>query len=378
MDHVLGQDRAIDVLQTQLAAGRPHHAYVFHGPAGVGKFTTALAFGRVLLCHQPQTDLTGRPEACGSCPSCRLLPATGPTNDPPADEADDDLPAGASTAHPDLRVVTKELARFSESAQVRQRKLTSIPLDVLKEALIGPVYRRAQLGHGKVFIVDEAELMGIPAQNVLLKTLEEPPAGTTIILVTASEDRLLPTIRSRCQRVAFVPLADEVIRKWLDRHAAELIERDRQWLAQFAAGSLGRAELALEYGLTEWAETVIPALEGFASGRPRGELGSQIAERIDAFAKEWVSRHDGASKEAANRLAAGLMWSLIASHARTRIAELAPQCPAGDLAASEAALEPWLGVIDAVQEVQQLLASNVHLGLACDHLVTRMAGALAS
>ncbi|MEL7087151.1 MAG: hypothetical protein AAGL98_01715, partial [Planctomycetota bacterium] len=223
MDAILGQTHALDQLHAQLTSGRVHHAQIFHGPAGVGKFTTALALAKVLLCHAPERDLAGRVTACGGCVSCltfRPAPEEAGPDATPGAGAGAAAGAGAGAgafpgvAHPDLHVVNKELARYSDDRQVRDRKLTSIPVDVLRTALIEPAYLGAQLNHGKVFIVDEAELLNAAGQNVLLKTLEEPPTpddntgggGTTIILVTANEDRLLPTIRSRCQRIAFVPL----------------------------------------------------------------------------------------------------------------------------------------------------------------------------
>ncbi|MFW6060968.1 MAG: ATP-binding protein, partial [Phycisphaeraceae bacterium] len=315
-----------------------------------------------LLCHDRQTDLTGRVTACNACAACKLIPRDSETD---ADEA-------TGSAHPDLHIITKELARYSDDAATRNRKLTQIPVDVLRTHLLEPVQRGARMRHGKVFIVDEAEMLNAAGQNLLLKTLEEPPAGTTIILITASEDRLLPTIRSRCHRIAFVPLPDETVQQWLHEHAPDLIERDRQWLIEFAGGSLGRAQLAIDYNLTEWAETVIPALERIVQGQPSGALGQQIAERIDTFAKEWVNAHANASKEAANKLAADLMGALLAARARRRVRELADQCEPGDPWSHEAALAPWLGVIDAVERMRELLASNVNLSLACDHLVAQM------
>ena len=382
MDRILGQARAVDVLQTQLAGDRLHHAYVFSGPTGVGKCTTALAFARLLLCHAPQRDLTGRLTACETCEACRLIPAQ--PNDRaeseqagPTDQVDDAVPAALTTAHPDLHMVTKELARFSDDKTIRDRKQTQIPVEVLREHLLDPVQRAPRLGHGKVFIIDEAEMLNPTGQNLLLKTLEEPPAGTTLVLVTASEDRLLPTIRSRCHRIAFVPLPDDTVRQWLDEHASELIERDRQWLMEFASGSLGRAQLALDYELTAWAETVLPAMDQMAKGAPTGTLGQQIAECIDGFARQWVDDHPGASKEAANKLAADLMGAMIAARARSRMRSLAEQCPAGDIDTGETQLTPWLGVIDAVERMRQLLATNVNVSLVCDHLVTSLTQRLA-
>ena len=156
-------------------------------------------------------------------------------------------------------MVVKELALYSDSKQMRDRKLLRIPVEVVREALIEPAYRGSQLGHGKVFILDEAELLNLEGQNALLKTLEEPPPGTTIILITSSEERLLPTIRSRCQRTAFVPLPAQAVAAWLKAYAPEMSDGEEGgWLVRFASGSIGRAKLAVDYDLTAWSRTVLP------------------------------------------------------------------------------------------------------------------------
>lgn len=396
MDRILGQTHALEQLHAQLASGRVHHAQIFHGPAGVGKFTTALALGRVLLCHGPTQDLAGRITACGSCKSCLAFRMDNDSNE-------QNLDAFPGVAHPDLHVVNKELARYSDDKQTRDRKLTSIPVDVVRTTLIEPAYRAAQLNHGKVFIVDEAELLNAAGQNALLKTLEEPPTsnrtpapgsggtisggggkpsggggggGTYIILVTSNEDRLLPTIRSRCQRIAFVPLPDEMLDRFLQEHAAKLEPVERSWLVGYAQGSLGRARLVLDYGLTEWARVVLSQLEQIERGRATPQLGADMAERINAFAEQWVKNHANASKEAANKLAAGLMFSLIATHARRQIDRLAEHCDPADPDGAERRLEPWLKVIDALGVAESRLASNVNLGLTCDGLAATIAVAL--
>ena len=373
MDQIIGQAHALEVLQSSLQSGRMHHALIFHGPVGVGKFTAAKALAKVLLCLDPQTELTGRVVACESCESCRRLASPG----------GDDI---AST-HPDFHIVTKELARYSEDKKVQNAKLRNIPLDVLKSALLDPVYLASQLRHGKVFIVDEAELIDDRGQNLLLKTLEEPPAGTYIILVTSSEDRLLPTIRSRCQRVGFSALTpaelerairalpepvaqkvgDEPPRSWNTLEPAE-----KKWVLDYAAGSIGRAQLAIEYDLVRWAKVVVPALRGMRQGNFPAELGKTIAESIDGFAETWVRRHRNASKEAANKQGGALMWSMIGQEACRAIREAAASSRPGDLAASEAAVSPWLGVIDALQQAERELGANVNMGIACDHLVSVM------
>lgn len=406
VEHILGQSRAIDILHTAFSAGRLHHALIFHGPAGVGKFTTALALAKLILCHDPQRDLSGRPTACDACESCRLFRAPPPAASPrggantgakkPAASAkgraakkDDAAPTSPAPAapshadataygHPDLHIVMKELARYSDDPKIRERKLITIPVDVIENRFLTPVYRASSMRHGKVVIVDEAELMDrVHGQNRLLKALEEPPADTHIILVTANEDRLLPTIRSRCERVAFVPLPDKDVEHWLARRSPELPEVQKSWLVEFSAGSLGRAELAMRYGLFAWAGRVLPAIDTMARGAYPADLGLGMKEAIDGFAEAWVSSHENASKEAANKLAAALMWTMVTQHARRKLADLsspdAPRpLPPGDLVAAEAALSPWLGVIDAVANAEHELDSNVNLGLVTDHVVARM------
>ena len=368
MQRILGQSHALHQLHAQLASRRVHHAHVFHGPPGVGKFTTALAFARVLLCHDPQTDPNaGRVTACGHCPSCRLF------REPPEDQE-----GGALVfTHPDLHVVNKELALYSDDAATRGRKLLSIPVEVLKQHLLGPAHRAAQLAHGKAFILDEAELLNPTGQNALLKTLEEPPSsaggGTTIILITSQEDRLLPTIRSRCQRTAFGPLPDEVLHRYLERHAGDLERSEQAWLVGFAAGSLGQAQLVLDYDLVGWARAVIPALDRLADGKPAPALGGDMAKLVDEFAAAWVKANDNASKEAANRRAAGLMFAVVAGHARQRLAVLAEHLDPADPIAAEAALDPWLQAVEALRETERLLYSNVNLTLVFEGLASKLA-----
>jgi len=283
-----------------------------------------------------------------------------------------DSGGGTAAAHPDMHVITKELARYSDNPDVRKRKLRSIPIDVVRAELLGPVSLLPQLGSNKVFIVDEADLLNRFSHSALLKALEEPPAGTYLILVTASEDELFPTIRSRCHAVAFVPLSDQIVEQWLARTKPELEEPQRTWLIGFSDGSLGQAALAIEYGLFAWAKVILPAMDQMAKGRYPTQLGSYMAERIDEFAKQWVDRHEGASKDAANHQAAKLVWRIIGQHARARIAEVAPRCDPTDPVGAERALGGWLGVLEAITAAESDMASNVNIGLVTDHAVSVM------
>jgi len=407
MDIILGQTRAVDVLQASLQTGRLHHAYIFHGPKGVGKFTAAREFAKVLLCHEPQRDLMGRISACGSCESCRLMVPPVLTEPLPGakkagkkrksdDEDDDDDDETGQVqdsfdreSHPDYHVIRKELAAMSSITELRKRKQMNIPIDLLRELMIGgktmdgtyhdgAAFKSPRLNHQKVFIIDEAELLDHVGQNALLKTLEEPSPGTYIILVTSSEDRLLATIRSRCQRVVFTALPEQVVAQWIaSKGSTELTDHQVQWLIRFAAGSLGRVELALNYDLYSWAKAVLPAVNQMKEDRYATLLGPQIAELINGFAERWVDEHPSASKDAANKQAAGLMWTLITQYARQKIGEAAARATPGDPIAAENAMEPWIGVIEAIGEAEKNLASNVNMGLVCDALVATMHRALA-
>lgn len=381
MNSILGQNSAVDVLLSQASAKRTHHAYIFHGPDGVGKFTTAAAFAQLLLCHHPGQGLAGVLEPCGQCESCRFFMADASGHRQAAKEKQS---AGAAEdfSHPDLHVITKELATVSSDPEVRKKKQSNIPLDVLREFAVGgtssgksysaPAYQAAQLKNGKVFIIDEAHLMANQGQNAMLKTLEEPPQGTVFILITANEDGLLPTIRSRCQRICFLPLADEIVTQWIATSAAQLSEEQRNWLVYFANGSLGRAALILKNDLIHWHDSILPLLDQMALGKPSPLLGAVMEEKIKSFSQAHIAKKPNASKLASNRLAANLMWSLVSGYARQKIYELSASCSADDPDLAQSVLNPWLEVIDAVKNTQRMIGANVHLSLVCDELSTTM------
>lgn len=362
MQHILGQSRAIDVLTAAVRSGRLHHAYIFHGMAGVGKFTTAVAYAKLLLCPNAQPHLMGNLSCCDSCESCRLVDAG---------------------SHPDLHIIVKELALTSEVTKLRSAKLRNIPVDVLREHVIGgktgddrfhegKAYKKSMMMHHKVFIIDEAELLDETGQNALLKTLEEPPNGTFFILVTSNEDRLLPTVRSRSQRVAFVPLGDDIVSQWIAEHGASLDAATQQWLTRFADGSIGRAKLAMDYDLNQWAQRIVPELTAMTQGRWDVTLGGSVAEFVKDFAETWVKRHDNASKDAANKLAVQLMWLLIAREARSHLAQIAEHTDPANPFTAEEQMRPWLDVIDILEDCRMQIDRNVNLSMVCESLISRI------
>ncbi|MEM7754199.1 MAG: AAA family ATPase [Planctomycetota bacterium] len=336
LGEILGHAAAIGTLTQALDSDRLHHAWIFHGPKGVGKCTTALAFAAMLL--DPTTDrgLSGE-----------LAP------DP--DSATQHLLRGSG--HPDLHLIYKELARYSSEASVRNSKLTSIPKDVVETHLLKPAHLAPQselsLGAAarKVFIVDEAHMLdprgsGV-VQNALLKTLEEPAEGTVIILVTNSEERLLPTIRSRCQRVSFGSLDHDAMHTWLAQTDTGIRPADQDWLIAYAEGSPGRLLRAADAGLADWARTLEPMLRLADAGKLSPEFGPAMDGLAQEWAKAHVAKDQRRSKEAANREAAAMLFSVIATRCRARMR---------DGKDTDAAVR----TIDAIAEAEHRLAANVN------------------
>jgi DNA polymerase-3 subunit delta' len=356
LEDILGQPRAVASLRAALASGRLHHAWIFHGPRGVGKFSTAVAFAAVLLDPTTAPDLAGDPRPDPESETQRLIRAAG---------------------HPDLHIVRKELAAVSREPQVRASKQTVIAKDVVDEFLVEPAQRtrilRSDSAAAKVFIVDEAELIDARTQNALLKVMEEPAPGSMIILIASQEDRLLPTLRSRSQRIAFRPLDDDAMNQWLGRSGLELSSRQRDWLLTFAAGSPGEAKEAAEHNLYEWHETLSPLFDAAikaATGRAAFpiELGATMGDLVDERAAATVAGDKRASKDAANKAWARRMLAFAARHARTHLSA------AADPHQAEAAAQ----VIDAIVAAEAQIQSNVNLKLVMENLAAQMAGASAA
>ena len=354
MKQILGQPNAIEALNGALRSGRVHHAWVFAGPKGVGKFTTAVVFARRLLDPQVDSSSESSFEVDQQTETSRLIDAG---------------------AHPDLHIIQKELALFSDNPDLRNKKLMNIPLDLLRERVIGgqtsdgrtheaPAYRTPTLGHGKVFIIDEAELLGPEAQNALLKTLEEPPSNTYIILISSQPQRLYATIRSRCQHVPFSPLDGEAMNEWLNSAGLDVDEQQRTWIEHYSQGSPGTAKLAAEYGFHQWQVALAPMLADLADGHYPAQMGQTLAELVEAFASAWVDQHENASKDAANKDGAKHLLAMLAAHARRRLA-----------ADAENGNDPEysMRIIDLLREAEWQLEAHVNMKVLLENLVVQWA-----
>jgi len=172
---IIGHRRSIEVLRRMARRGRVPHALLFVGPEGVGKRAVAEAFFQYLNCPSAGED------SCGLCPSCEKV---------------------KGGRHPDLHLVVPE-GEHIKIQQVRE--------------LIERLYLRPLEARWRGAIIEGADRMTKEAGSAFLKTLEEPPPSTLIVLITSRPEGLLPTISSRCQRIRFYPLSDEEVREVLER-----------------------------------------------------------------------------------------------------------------------------------------------------------------
>ncbi|MFA6135105.1 MAG: DNA polymerase III subunit delta' C-terminal domain-containing protein [Phycisphaerae bacterium] len=373
---IVGQDDALAELQQSLAADRMPHAFLFLGPGGVGRRTTATALAKLLLCESPsKRPNLGRLPAldkdfqlqlpCGACPGCKMMD---------------------SGAHPDFHSVYKELARYHESSQVRSRVMQDLGIDVIRGFLIDAANRASTRRRGKVFVVLEAELMSEPAQNALLKTLEEPPPLVRIILLCRSAGEMLPTTLSRCRQVHFRPLPRAFVREHLARGG--LPAEESAFWAAFTNGSIGTALRMAAGGMYAIKRDVVDRLAalGKSGSAEVAEHLAKLAEKLADAALTQAKQEQGVelSKLLATRRAGGWMIELIASAFRDTLS-LATSAPREavnvDQPAAIAALAKRFSplqlaeIIEQLSEYEQLLWRNVNPRLIWDNLAITAASA---
>ncbi|HWE04216.1 MAG TPA: DNA polymerase III subunit delta' [Tepidisphaeraceae bacterium] len=332
LSDIFGQTDAVNWLRQSYLADRLPHAMVFAGPVGVGKAATARALARLFLCEHPTED-----RSCGVCDSCRVLDAGN---------------------HPDFHVITKELIRYHD--KTGKSKGISLSINVIRPEVIEPAGRKAVMGRGKVFVIEQAELMNQPAQNALLKTLEEPAGRTLIILLTDQPTSLLATIRSRCQTVQFATLDENRVRKELVARGIDpAIAADA---AALSRGSLGIAVKWIEDDVIAPARQLIAMIDQLFSGRPPGDLPAWFKAAADAYAAKQLERDALSSKDQATREGLTLYLLLAGEHIRRRMAEGPP----------EDDLEAACSAIDALVQAETFLDSNVNVSLIFQQLSMKL------
>ena len=240
MWYIVGQDRALKILDVSLETGRLSHAYLFAGPPRVGKTTLALDLARAVNCVAVDDQIP-----CQNCIQCRRI---------------------TSGHHADVRIIG--LRRQEEGSRRRELGIAEV------RSVTNQSHLKPYEGAYRVFIFEDAETMSEEAANALLKTLEEPPPQTLLILLTSQEDRLLPTIKSRCSRIELKPMAEAPLAAYLQENRGVEPEQS-ELLARLSKGSLGWALTALEDPLLlERRTTELDRLIGL--------LGASIEQRFHA------------------------------------------------------------------------------------------------
>ena len=225
---IIGHQQITEQLQRTVASDRIAGAYLFVGPTGVGKETVARYFAQLIFCQQDAQP----PTVCGACLACRKVD---------------------SGNHPDLQFI------YPDGSQLKIGQIRELQKQIIYEPFEAS---------RKVYILTDVERMTEEAENCLLKTLEEPPASSVLILVTSNIRALLPTTRSRCQILQFYPLPTQELTEILVEKFSVAPEQATT-LAIAAEGAIGKALTQLEEDdvRTEEVPEILKATELLAAFR---------------------------------------------------------------------------------------------------------------
>jgi len=371
------QERAHRIIQRALASNRMPHAYLFSGPEGVGREMLATRLAGTLLCGspvrrpmpegmtQPQDPAEGR-DACGQCQDCRLA---------------------AAGTHPDLFLIYRQLNRLHPDATIRKQKALFLGVEVIRHFVIERQALRPSRGRAKVFIVREAQRLNDAAQNCLLKTLEEPPADTFIILLTSAMDRMLPTTRSRCQQVVFRSLPDGFVTDRLQALRPDAGAEAIGYIARHAGGSLGLALRQIDDGLytlkRAWSERLMELVTASPGFSPHSLAGPFLADARQ-LAKGVSERDPDVSDTDAIRASLQMLLAVLADFYRDAlrrgvgmgsVAINADQPDVVDRLGAAYGPGPLGQAMRHFSEADANLRRNAHLELTLETLFIRLAAA---
>jgi DNA polymerase-3 subunit delta' len=319
----------VESLRRAASQGRMPHALLFVGPEGVGKHSFALRLAQALLCERvPEEKL----DPCGACPGC--------------------LQVMAGT-HPDVLRVAKPEDR------------QELPIRIIRDLCID-LGLKPMSGRRKVAIVDDADDLNDEAANAFLKTLEEPPPGSTLILVGTSAEGQLDTILSRCRVVRFDPLGESELAEVLLEQGIVETKGEASRLARLGEGSVARARGLADPALTEFRRGIFDEVAA-----PQGFDAPALARRMEEFINK-------AGKEAgAKRVRARLIFGELVRLFRATFrlgAGLEPPTPDPDDRRAAATLadrlepEAALALAERCLEAEYHVRRNLYMPLILDDL----------
>lgn len=174
-ENLIGNEEIKQLLEDTIRQKNISHSYIFSGPRGIGKYEFAKQFAKMILC-------TADSKACNECKSCIEF---------------------ENSNNPDISIINPDG--------------NSIKIEQIRN-LISKSSEKPIISSKKVYIINDSDTMTKEAQNSLLKTLEEPPTYLTIILITSNENKLINTIRSRCTKIKFNQIQDDILEKYLEKN----------------------------------------------------------------------------------------------------------------------------------------------------------------
>ena len=326
---ILGQSQPKKILTNALQNSSIAHAYLFYGQESIGKKKLAIALAKALNCKGPDPL-----DACDECESCLKI---------------------ERGVHPDFFFIeptstpkSRELAIRIETVRDLQKKLAYLPYE----------------GKTKVVVIDSADLLNHHAASAFLKTLEEPPTSTVLILISSNPHSLMPTLLSRCQGIQFHRLSSSDIRKIIQSQHQEagdsLTESELDFHAQRSQGSVNRALVENFTEMEVLREELLEVLEKVSFDR---------MDIVFAFAKIWARQKEQLQPVLNEFL--GLIRDLALYRSGCGQSDIQNRNLSAKmiLVAQTRSLKAWLDRFTAVRNTQTALSGNANAQLFLDNML---------
>ena len=327
-DRILGQTQPKQTLKNALQSNSLAHSYLFYGQESIGKKHTAIELAKTLNCSE-----SGEGEACDKCLSCRKI---------------------KKRTHPDFFFIEP----VKSNPTSREATIKIEPIRELQRKLAFHPYE----GKVKVAVINDAELMNPQAANSFLKTLEEPPSATVLILVSSNPFKLLPTLISRCQAIKFKPLTPENIKKILKETMTEEIieEDDLNFRTLRSRGSVKKAMKEDMADIANIRQEIVGLLETVSFDR---------MDIVFTHAKSWARQSD--------------QWEMILNEIMELVRDLAffrSGCSESEIhnrdianrlkpLALKRSLKSWLEIFNTAHTTQLALSGNANAQLFFENML---------